>query len=44
MLDLYEKFFMIENQLVTVIIRVWQVFHIIDGNLIKSENSQNRKD
>ena len=32
------------NQLATVIMRVWQVFHIIDGNLRKSENNQNRKD
>ena len=32
---------MIGNQLATVIMRVWQVFHIIDGNLMKSENNQN---
>ena len=28
------------NQLATVIMRVWQVLHIIDGNLMKSENNQ----
>ncbi len=32
------------NQLATVRMRVWQLFHIIDGNLRKSENNQNRKD
>ena len=31
---------MIGNQLATVIMRVWQVLHIIDGNLMKSENNQ----
>ena len=35
---------MIGNQLATVIMRVWQVLHIIDGNFMKSENNQNRKD
>ena len=31
---------MIGNQLVTVIMRDWQVYHTIDENLMKSENKQ----
>ena len=35
---------MIGNQLATVIMRLWQVFHIIYWNLMKSKNNQNHKD
>ena len=35
---------MIGNQLATVIMRVWQFFYIIDGNLMKSENNLKRKE
>ena len=34
---------MIVNQLATVVMRVWRVYHTIDGNLMKREKKQNHQ-